>query len=131
MLRQLGLFPSIVQTHTLQQHIDLSLSCRGVSEFTYAAFVECLCRIAFVFLDGYGNTTQQKASSLCKGCWLIALLAARCQRCGPSIGLPSALCSLHPRTLWATRKKFNLEGTPLEELVLWRAMNACQSDYQS
>merc|ERR1712226_1069515 len=53
MLHALQLFPQYVQTYSMKQHLDVSLGRRGLSQLTYATFIECLFRIGFVHLCGY------------------------------------------------------------------------------
>merc|ERR1712232_1059181 len=126
MLRALRIFPEFVQTHSMQQHVDLSLSRRGITELTYAAFVECLCRIAFIYLCTYGNGVQQAAPSQMKAMWLLTLLRVRC-RDYRELNLCEGLAGPQDGSggkLWEKRRITNLEKLRLERSILWRTMEA-------
>jgi len=112
MLDQFQFFPHIVQWHSVHHHVEISVARRGVRDFTYTAFVECLCRICFVFLSIYGNSVQQASTSKRKFLWMIAMLRQGCQT-----------CDIEKPALWR-RSKCNLDAMPLRRLVLWRALDA-------
>merc|ERR1712232_1096496 len=125
MLRALRIFPEFVQTHSMQQHVELSLSRRGISELTYAAFVECLCRIAFIYLLTFGNGVQQVAPSECKAMWLLTMLRVRCRDHGKETNLTEELAGAsngNGGTLWSKRKALNVEKLKLENLIFWRTL---------
>jgi len=137
MLREFQLFPDILQIHSARQHVQISLSRRGgIKRLTYAAFIECLCRVAFVYLCIYGNSAQQNVPSKHKCIWLLALLRARCEdlgleklkggfSCGPQLAKGGAGAGAHAEeSLWLKRQDVNVDTLPLPRLVLWRALDA-------
>lgn len=127
LLRDLRLFPEIVQMHSMTHHVDVSMSRREpIEELTYAAFVECLCRIAFVYLCTNGNDVQQAAPSQFKAIWLLSLLRARCRAFGAVVGLPEELVGKEGASggVWAKRRSVNLESMPLKSMIVWTAMDA-------
>lgn len=141
LLRDLGLFPDIVQIHSLRQHLHISQMRDGVIELAYPTFVECLLRMAFVYLGVYGNDVQQAAPSKWKCLWLFGLLSARCQAFGDRLGLPRELFDAGASSgsrdggaraeegsgaagrLWQ-REPCDLDSMPLEQLTLWRTLDA-------
>jgi len=124
MCKAFDFYPQLVQTFSLNLHVDRSCERRGTSELTYAAFVETLCRIAFVYLSVYGNPIQQKMPSLQKCCWLLVLLRCRCEEFGSELKLPTGLRRGAMSKLWRERKPFVLETTPFEKLVMWRVLDS-------
>jgi hypothetical protein len=123
MVHDLGLFPGVVQLHSVQQHLDISLSRRESIKLSYQAFVECLLRIAFVYLSIYGNNVQQAAFSKAKCVWLITLLRVRCNE----LMLPGGLSAEEEHGVgraWQKKDNVNLDTMPLDKLVLWPAMDA-------
>jgi hypothetical protein len=128
MCRALGIFPGFVQMHSMQQHVDLSLSRRSLSKLTYAAFVECLCRIAFTYLDIHGNDIQKGASSQMKTMWLLTMLRVKCKDQSENLNLSNDLGG--PRDgitgglLWEKRKFVSIDTMRLESLILWRTLDA-------
>jgi len=125
MLRDFGFFPSICQTHSANQHIQLSLSRRGSEFFSYACFIECLCRLSFVYLSTYGNSVQQNAAAKRKCLWLITWLHAGFRKVivadeGEERGEAESM-----EKLWHHRRSVALDEIPLEQVVLWRALDSC------
>merc|ERR1712190_528068 len=126
------MFPDIVQKHSAHQHVQVSLrrSGKGSRTLSYEAFVECLCRIAFVYLSVYGNSVQQMAPSKRKCLWFITLLRAGCRDAGLNeIVFPGgegewfAAHSAFDHST-QTHRRQSLDRFPLESLVLWRTLNA-------
>lgn len=115
MLHDLKLFPRVVQQHSAKQHLSVTLSRRGASELTYTAFIECLFRIAFVYLSFYGNPVQQQAPSKWKCIWMLALICIRCQEVGVTDDAANA---------WQYGPHCSLDTLSLQHLVLWRALDA-------
>lgn len=125
MLREFRFFPMIVQTHSARQHIRISLKRHRMRELSFAAFVECICRISFVYLSLYGNSVQQGAPSKRKCLWLFTLLRAGCRELGINTpGREGVDVFGEERDMWQSRKKCNLDGMLLERLVLWEALDA-------
>lgn len=127
MLQELHLFPVFVQSFSLSRHINISQVRRSIYDddvaLEYGVFVEVLCRIAFVYLNTYGNSFQQSASSKCKMLWLFAVISAN---------LPHELGSRvpaqeeevrGPASLLDTKTRFNLSECPLRDLVMYAAMH--------
>jgi len=118
MLHEFGFLPTIVQTHSARQHVEIALARRNANLLSYESFIECLCRIAFVYLSIFGNSVQQVAPSKAKMVWLLTLLRARCR----DLHMPDGLGD--PRgAAWIKRKHFNLDACDLESLVVWPALN--------
>jgi len=117
LLQDAGLYPNTVQIHTVRQHLRISLARDGLLELTYPAFVECLFRIAFVYLLIYGNDVQQEAPSKWMCLWLVAVLSARC----PSTGA-KAEKQLNSR-IWQ-REPCTLDSLSLRQLTLFRILDA-------
>merc|ERR1712217_83860 len=131
MLKDLGFFPDIVQIHSLKQHLHHSLTRHphSLGQLTFSAFLECLCRIVFVYLSIYGNSVQLPAPSKSKCLWLIAMLRVRCRDFGQDLGLPTSLTGDPSKgenegSLWRTREACVLDTMPLKRLFLWRALDA-------
>eukprot|EP00928_Gymnodinium_smaydae_P038317 TRINITY_DN26459_c1_g1_i2.p1 TRINITY_DN26459_c1_g1~~TRINITY_DN26459_c1_g1_i2.p1 ORF type:complete len:882 (-),score=208.98 TRINITY_DN26459_c1_g1_i2:185-2830(-) len=133
MLRELAIFPEMVQLHSLEHHVSLSLSRRRKTEFTYGAFVECLCRILFVYLCAYGNVLQQKTTSHHRCVWMIALLRKRCEMYGEKIGLDDGLIgegglddddddNFGSPSLWDKRRYCDIDKLGAKEILLWKTM---------
>lgn len=106
MLQDFKFFPTIVQRHSAQRHMEISMNRRGHTSLSYSGFIESLCRITFVYLSTYGNPVQQTAPSKRKCLWMFALLRAS-QETGT----------------WH-RAQCKLDQVPLRRLVLWRALDA-------
>lgn len=129
MLQDLHLFPSFVQSFSLSRHISITQDRRVLADsqgLDYDSFVEVLCRIAFVYLNTYGNNFQQSACSKHKMLWLFAVLSANLpQKLGS--GLKTAAQGTEevkgPDSLWYARASFNISTCPLEDLVFYTAMH--------
>lgn len=134
MARELGLFPGVVQLHSVKQHLTMSLKRRHASHLTYEAFVECLLRITFVYLSIYGNNVQQASFSKAKCMWLMTLLRVRCNELQLPNGLSAARAQGHEFSCeddqafcgcaWVNTSNVNLDNIQLQDLVLWTAMDA-------
>merc|ERR1711957_617000 len=134
MLRELKFFPEIIQVHSLNQHIQSSMTRHGcdvdTGRLTFSAFLECICRIAFVYLSVYGNSVQLVAPSKCKCLWLITMLRVRCRELGKELNFPHGLVGMGPEAsdeegiFWHTRDNIVLDTMPLKHIVLWRAIDA-------
>lgn len=117
------LFPTIIQTHSANQHLQISLRRRERQDLTYPAFVECLCRIAFVYLGAYGNSVQQSAPAKRKCLWLMTLLQVGCQDLEMDVR-PKGRRTSSPNTAWPRNLRFDLDREPLRSLVLWKTLDA-------
>eukprot|EP00932_Pfiesteria_piscicida_P022359 SRR837773.9117.p1 GENE.SRR837773.9117~~SRR837773.9117.p1 ORF type:complete len:222 (-),score=25.39 SRR837773.9117:41-706(-) len=144
-LEAMHFFPDVVQVFTLRQHLAVFVRRRGAEcrqqlpgiRLDFRCFLECLCRIAFVYLSFYGNAVQQQAPSIWKCLWLLSLLRIRCRDLGPHLGLPESLVG-GPHLphdggkLWRVR----VESPPvdtlrLEDLVFWPALEAASGHVHS
>lgn len=123
MLMDFELFPTIVQTHSANQHLQISLRRRECQDLTYPAFVECLCRIAFVYLGEYGNSVQQSAPAKRKCLWLMTWLQVGCQDLDIDVR-PKGFRTSPPNTAWPRNSRFDLDHEPVQSLVLWKTLEA-------
>jgi hypothetical protein len=130
MAYDLGLFPGVVQLHSVKQHVAMSLTRRNASQLSYEAFVECLVRITFVYLSIYGNNIQQA-----KCMWLLTLLRVRCNE----LKLPNGLSAEEPPegsgvgsegsvrfcgAAWENTTSVTLDTILLQDMVLWATINS-------
>mmetsp|Transcript_41051 Transcript_41051/g.106153 ORF Transcript_41051/g.106153 Transcript_41051/m.106153 type:complete len:719 (-) Transcript_41051:97-2253(-) len=131
-LRDMHIFPFFVQGHNLEQHLHISLDRGGAHAkearmLEYQGFMECLCRIAFVYMGVYGNGVQQAASAMSKCMWLIALMCQRVRERGKHIGLPEDIireAEAGVGEMMQKREYFEVDVAPLEDFILWRTMDA-------
>lgn len=126
-LKDFGIYPAMVQQHTAELHIRQTLRRRGTSKLTFTAFVETLCRIAFVYLSIYGNGVQQMSTSKRKCLWLLMMLRLRCRRFGEKLCLAPSLVAGPddgPSQAWTARQAVDIEDVPLQELLLFRLLDA-------
>merc|ERR1712060_260412 len=120
--------------HSLKQHLQSSLSRHGEDgasgKLSFSAYVETLCRVAFVHLSVYGNSVQLVVPSKCKCLWLITLLRMRCLELGKELNFPAGLAGEGSEALgeegplWHARENCALDTMPLEHIILWRAIDA-------
>lgn len=118
-IREFGFFPKVVQHHSVQQHLEISLTRRNAKRLTYGAFIECLLRISFVFLSIYGNSIQQAACAKAKCIWLLTFLRSRCatlshtQQSGTPMNGDEWL-----------KRAVDIDTLQLRDMVLWPALDA-------
>jgi len=126
MIRDFGFFPNIVQHHSLRQHLEITLNRRKAVKLNYEAFIECLLRISFVYLSIYGNNVQQACSAKGKCVWLLTFLQSRYKLLGLSRRMSAVNRGEHVDGSghdWV-KKPVNVDTMPLNDLVLWEAMDA-------
>mmetsp|Transcript_16518 Transcript_16518/g.57847 ORF Transcript_16518/g.57847 Transcript_16518/m.57847 type:complete len:184 (+) Transcript_16518:1610-2161(+) len=126
-LTELQIFPEFVQIFSLRQHLTWSNKRIGSIGLDYRVFVECICRIGFLYLTFYGNATQQPAPSKWKCLWVLTMLRVRCRDLGRELGLPDGLVGdnhFDGGLLWRQQSSTRqLDVMPLEDLVFWHAFD--------
>lgn len=126
-LNELQIFPEFVQIFSLRQHLTWSNKRIGSIGLDYRVFVECICRIGFLYLTFYGNATQQPAPSKWKCLWVLTMLRVRCRDLGMELGMPDGLVGdnhFDGGLLWRQQSSTRqLDVMPLEDLVFWHAFD--------
>jgi len=121
MLIELRFYPDFVQNFALQRHVFFTQARHNCDDLCFNAFVECLCRITFVYLNAYGNSQQKVAPTKHKTLWLLSQLEARLpqelKKLGGSDGSERGLDSL-----WMKNIFFDVSAAELDELVLAQTM---------
>jgi len=125
MLIELRFYPDFVQNFALARHIFFTQVRHNCDNLGFSAFVECLCRIAFVYLAAYGNSQQQAAPAKHKALWLLCQLEARLPEELKIKKTDSrAMSALDDRfeSLWERNVDFDLSQCPTDQLVLAQTM---------